>query len=264
MRWPEPAIGADEVHVWWFSLDQPASVRTDLERCLSDDERARMQRLVFVRHRQRFGVARGSLRHLLGAYCLIDPAVLRFQYTRFGKPCLGSSADGETSSLLTFNLSHSADVAVCAIAVGRAIGVDVEAIGTLSEATDLLCREAAPAERAAYWSLPAARRAEAFGHWWVRKEAYVKAVGTGLLQPLRDFVVSISPDEPARLLAVAHDPVEAGRWSLRQLAAPAGYAACVAVEGSDCRVIERQVEQPIPNYVPRLRLPSEVRLRQSA
>ena len=255
---PEPAIGADEVHVWWFSLDQPPAVRTDLERCLSHDERERMQRLVFVHHRQRFAVARGVLRHVLGAYCQIDPARLRFQYTRFGKPCLESPADGAPA--LTFNLSHSADVAVCAVAVGRAVGVDVEASGALSDATDILCRHAAPAERAAYWSLPAAQRAAAFSHWWVRKEAYVKAIGTGLLQPLSDFTVTITPDQPARLLAVAGDPAEADRWSLRQLGAPAGYAACLAVE----RQVERVVERRVANYVPPLRLPSEVALRQSA
>jgi 4'-phosphopantetheinyl transferase len=242
MMWPlEGSIGSHEVHIWWFSLDQPAWRRAELESYLSRDERERMQRLVFEHHRRRFVVARGVLRSLLGVYRRIDPAQLRFNYTPFGKPSLEDTP-------LAFNISHSVDVAVCAITIDRALGVDVEAVKTIADMPEIMRRHAAPREQAAYWMLPSERRVDAFYHWWVRKEAYVKALGTGLSESLSDFAVTITPDEPIIL-----DSGEARGLTLRQLTAPSGYAGCVAVEGSGWRLVERTLS----NYVPPLRLPSE-------
>jgi 4'-phosphopantetheinyl transferase len=66
---------------------------------------------------------------------------------------------------------------------------------------------------------------------WTRKEAYVKALGEGLAEPLQSFDVSLVPGEPARLLRPASNSDEASCWSLLSLAPLRDYVAALAVEG---------------------------------
>lgn len=68
---------------------------------------------------------------------------------------------------------------------------------------------------------------------WTRKEAFIKAKGTGLMLPLNEFDVTLSPQEPAVLLKTRWDKSEAARWSLRAIDVAPNYAAAVAVEGHD-------------------------------
>ena len=72
---------------------------------------------------------------------------------------------------------------------------------------------------------------QAFYNCWTRKEAYIKAVGKGLAQPLDQFEVSLEPGEPARLLNLKGCPHERPRWSLKSFTPELGYVAALAVEG---------------------------------
>ena len=59
----------------------------------------------------------------------------------------------------------------------------------------------AEAELKAFLALPANQRQEGFFNCWTRKEAYLKAIGTGLSFPLKNVAVSLAPCEPAAILA---------------------------------------------------------------
>src|SRR5690242_19076596 len=95
------------IHVWRASLDQQPEVVSALDALLSDDERDRRDRFRFERDRTRSVVGRGLLRTMLGHYVALDPALLRFWYTRHRKPKLTS--DGPH-----FNLAHSGSAALFA------------------------------------------------------------------------------------------------------------------------------------------------------
>ena len=73
---------------------------------------------------------------------------------------------------------------------------------------------------------------EAFFNGWSRKEAYIKAQGTGLSLSLAAFDVSLAPGEGAQLIATRPDPDEARRWSMHAFDVADGYKAAVVVEGS--------------------------------
>ncbi|NJO08000.1 MAG: 4'-phosphopantetheinyl transferase superfamily protein, partial [Chloroflexaceae bacterium] len=73
----------------------------------------------------------------------------------------------------------------------------------------------------------------AFFVGWTRKEAYIKARGAGLALSLKQFVVSLTPAAPARLLATHDDPAEHTRWTLADLPPIPGYAAALAAAGND-------------------------------
>jgi 4'-phosphopantetheinyl transferase len=90
-------------------------------------------------------------------------------------------------------------------------------------------------ENAVLQALPTNQRQSAFFTCWTSKEAYIKAIGKGLSQPLDQFEVSLAPGAPASLLSVRGAPEEASRWSLKALTPASGYAAALAVEGHNWR-----------------------------
>src|SRR5262245_40106295 len=115
-----PAWPDGEVHVWRATLDLPASFVASLEPVLSADEEARARRFRFDDDRRRYLGGRGLVRVLLGRYLQIAPDRVRFDYTRFGKPHL---AAGVEPRALQFNVSHSGELLLIAVAAGRALGV---------------------------------------------------------------------------------------------------------------------------------------------
>jgi 4'-phosphopantetheinyl transferase len=228
------ALPDDEVHIWCASLALSRAWLQHLRASLSADELHRVQRFHFQVDRDRFIAARGVLRTILARYVNMEPGQLRFCYDPGGKPRL---ARDQTGGGLSFNLSHSHDLALYAFVMGREIGVDVERVRREPLDEGLAERFFAPAEVAALRALPVDRQVEAFYHVWTRKEAYLKARGEGLLVPLDEFEVSVAPDAPAALLRVQGNAREAARWTLRTLYPtvqpdPAlAYVAALAVEG---------------------------------
>ena len=101
---------------------------------------------------------------------------------------------------LRFNLAHSHELALYAFTRGREIGVDIEYLRALPDADQIADRFFSARENATLQALPASQRRQAFFNCWTRKEAYIKAIGKGLSQPLDQFEVSLAPGDPARLL----------------------------------------------------------------
>lgn len=239
---PTPRLGPGEVHVWLVSLDVTADRRAFLESLLSADERDRAERYRVRAPRERFVVARGTLREVLGRSSSLPPEQLRFSY-----PCVCGRPDCKPSQRkprlelepglppLRFNLAHTERLAMSAVSIGRELGIDLErvkpaAMGPIAE------RAFGVEELTALHALPEAQRVEAFYRGWTRKEAYAKATGRGFALPPGDFEVSLAPGEARALRSVRGDSCEAGRWWFRDLPVPAGYLASLAVEGSDCVV----------------------------
>jgi 4'-phosphopantetheinyl transferase len=229
---PRFSLTGSEIHIWLVDLREQAEGIAACRETLSADERSRAESFHFQRDRDRFVVARGALRTILGRYLEERPEQLRFTYNSFGKPALPDTSRHEA---LEFNLSHSGDVALCAVALGRRLGIDVERVRE-----DFCCEEIAEhffsgREVATLRALPEAERPHAFFRCWTRKEAYIKARGEGLSIPLDSFSVSLGPGEPAELLSV-DGPPEAARWTLIGLEPRPGYAAAVAFEGDGRRL----------------------------
>jgi 4'-phosphopantetheinyl transferase len=233
--WPPPQgpvkLTNGEVHVWRTSLDQQAAHVSRLVTTLAHDERARAERFHFHRDRDRFIVARGTLRAILGGYLGIEPAALRFSYSDHGKPSLSTAH----RTMLRFNISHSNELALFAITEMRELGVDLEWIRH-DVADDRIAERFFSAEEVGVLrALPKEIQSEAFFNCWTRKEAYIKAIGEGLSMPLSRFVVSLAPGEPAALLSAngSNKDTEVSRWSFRDLNLGKGYKGAVIAEGRD-------------------------------
>jgi 4'-phosphopantetheinyl transferase len=227
--WPPctrlPALGRDDVHLWRAVLEVNALSLCALERTLADDERVRAGRLAFRRDRERFIVARGTLRSLLGHYLGLAPEEVRFAYGPRGKPELSAQGEGAP---LRFNVTHSSALALFAFARGRALGVDIERIHADFLDDQVAERFFAPREIAALRALPASQWPRAFFRCWTRKEAYIKAKGDGLSMALDSFAVSLAADRVVPLWT--DDQGEARRWLLVDVPIDPEFAAALAIE----------------------------------
>jgi 4'-phosphopantetheinyl transferase len=220
----------EEVHVWQVDLDQSMGQVDALLQLLCEEEIERAGRFRNQEHGAHYIVARGTLRQLLGGYLGALPEELVFSYGAHGKPDLAGDHDG---SGLRFNLSHSHQLALFAVAWRREVGIDVEYPRSRVDVEGLARRFFAPVEVATLLSLSGERRREGFYNCWTRKEAYLKARGEGITVALDSFAVSLAPGESAELLSCDLDPGEMERWQLRALEAREGYAAAVCAEGTD-------------------------------
>lgn len=229
--WPpaplELSLLVDEIHLWCAPLDLQEAATEDLTPTLAVDERQRASRFRTGRLRNRFIAGRGSLRAILARYLHTDPVQLGFDYGPHGKPVLGSLW---SSKGIHFNVSHSQELAVIAVAA-RPVGVDVEWIRPMKDAAHLIERFFSADEKRQWERLPAETQPTAFFHGWTCKEAWLKAVGSGLSFPLNQFCVSMNPGEPARVVSIRGDTTEAAQWQLESCRPAPGYLAALAASG---------------------------------
>ena len=211
-------------------------------RLLSREEHERAARFHFEKDRQHFKAARSALRIILGRYLNLPPESLEFAQTEYGKPFLTNL---EAAGVL-FNLSHSGEVAVIAVAREREVGVDVEFMRADFATNEVAEHFFSMAEIYTLSGLEPHLRTQAFFNCWTRKEAYVKARGEGLSMPLDVFDVSLAPDVPAAMLNNRVDKSEPARWIFQDLHIAPDYAGALVVEavlrGQICRISHLAVE----------------------
>lgn len=225
-----PVLPENEVHLWRVDLEAVGADESRWQRLLSPDESMRASRFHFCRDRQRFAASRALLRTVLGAYLAADPRELTFSYSKREKPSLAPGSAGDN---ITFNVSHSGEIALFAITRGRDVGVDVEQVRRNSDLESIARRFFSLDEQRQLAVLDPEARIEAFFRCWTRKEAFIKATGDGLSLPLKQFDVSLAVGETNALLATRPDGGEAGRWLLRDVPGEKDYVAALCVRGHD-------------------------------
>lgn len=221
------------IDVYFWSLER------ELPQPLSEEERARADRFLDPAHGRRFRAARGQLRKILARETGLVPEALEFAYAEHGKPYLPAYPD------LRFNLSHSHEAAVCAVARGAELGIDLEWTERRVEHLQVGRRFFSRPEADKLDATPPELQRNVFFNCWTRKEAYIKALGDGLTRPLDSFGVGMLEDEPARLLWSLH-PGELERWSVFDLALPRPYRGALVVEGQGWEVSMRTLDPASP------------------
>jgi 4'-phosphopantetheinyl transferase len=209
--------------VRFFDLD---AVLVD-EALLSAEERERVGRKATPVLRQRQAASFQCLRLTLGEVLGADPSSLCFRIEATGKPVLACGG-------LHFNVSHSGGVGLLAWGP-RELGADVEAL--IARPSDSLAEEIlALPELEAWRALPTTLRQAALTRAWTRKEATLKAIGSGLRIPPRTIEVGgfwHEPDAPGAptTLRWTHEH-EGRRWQGFEgfNGVPEGYRAAVCIE----------------------------------
>jgi 4'-phosphopantetheinyl transferase len=230
LTWPPSpfrgTIAPGEVHLWaWTLQPAPRDLSPHLE-VLDRQEQERLQRFHFAADAQRYAVAHGNLRRILGAYLNLAPEKLCFRNNRFGKPEL----PGETS--LKFSLSHSKSIAVLAVDHAQPVGVDVEDVRPIE--AEVAGGQFSETELSDLRGLQGDAWLTGFYRCWTRKEAILKAEGVGLSRALNSFDVSLLPDKKAELIATRQ--CFSYSWKLHDLAPSLGTIGALATAQPNARL----------------------------
>ena len=187
-------LNPGEVHVWRVRLNRgEASPPTA-------GEAAHAARLATTPLRRRYLRAHAALRDILGS---VTAAPLEFAVHEKGKPYLALAPE------IRFNLAHSREVALVAVARDVEVGVDIERVRPLTE-------YAAIAQRYFPEGYTAPTSVREFFRHWTRFEALLKAHGAGL------YGAGATPP---------------GVWSVAEIDAGPRFTAALAVEGPPSTVI---------------------------
>lgn len=251
----EPAIPPmpkpDEIHVWIVPCGDGPAAADELQHALSAHERQRASRMAEAHARAAFVIGRARVRQILGGYLSQPPASLDVVARAAGRPVLAGAP-----AWFDFSFSRCDRLHVCAVAVHRRVGVDVELVGSGRDAGVIAATYFTDEERAWLATLDGQDRAAAFAALWVKKEAFVKALGAGLQMPLDRFQVPYGDEGwiagPASREAGGAHPK---RWRVRAIRPdvpglePHAVAGAVVAEG-DWRLTS--IAWPGPSAPPRL------------
>lgn len=200
---------------------------------LTAEEAQRAARFHRDEDRHRFVVGRSTRRLLIARRLGIDPRVLVFEEGRHGKPRLRLAGRPAPH----FSSSHSGRWVLHAIADVE-VGVDVEEVRAEFARPDDFLWVLSPEERAFVLHAAGPLRAAALATVWVRKEAYVKALGEGLSRSLP--AIGITSRGRGPVLAHDHNPGGIGRrWSFADLYIDDSHKACVVHAGPRRDVVVR-------------------------
>jgi 4'-phosphopantetheinyl transferase len=221
-----------EVHLWFAcpdEWDEPALIAA-ASGILEAGEIARSERFRFPEHRRLFLASRLLLRTTLSRYAEISPEAWQFATNDHGKPRVAPEAG---VSAPAFNLAHAAGIAAVAVTGGRDVGVDVENRDRRVQARQLIDRFFAPEEAAELGKLSSAEMCDRFFLTWTLKEAYIKALGRGLAQPLDSFAFRLVGERPLQIDFSAAPPQDPRKWRFAVVEPrPRSVAAlCAAADG---------------------------------
>ena len=225
-QWDPPpvqfSLDDDRVDVWLIDVRDASGDLESFTASLSQAERERAAKFKFAKDRRLFVVAHAALRSILAGYLELAPDSLQLDAGKNGKPVLAGIL---ASSLVHFNLSHSHEIALLAVAPGREVGVDVEYVKRDFRFDDVAERFFTPREVAELRGLPHELQRQAFFKCWTSKEAFLKAKGTGLSGKLDEVEITLTGEQRVQISANVPD------WSLIELFPGGDYEGALVVEG---------------------------------
>lgn len=218
------------MHVWFCQplLIQDAAKLSACKAALSPPELAQHDQFCSEKDRHSYLVSHALLRYALSKYANVPAAQWQFSSGEHGKPELlaSSAAPG-----LCFNLTHTAGFSACVIALNRRCGIDAENIQRKNKLPAVAQRMFAEEELA---RLKESNIASRFYYFWTLREAYVKALGTGLAGSSKDFYFDV---DIKALSAVMHRKSRsadaAENWHFNLYEPTLQHVLAVAVESTN-------------------------------
>ena len=197
----------------WLLAASDAWLRRHLEpnRILNSKELARAERFVVEAPRTQFAYARAFLRTALGEALEVSPAQLSLGTGPHGKPFV---AGKHWQSGLLFNLSHCDGLTVLVASHNIMVGVDAEQPDRDLDRYRFAARFFHPFEQASLAGLSEDHHRAKFFRIWTQKEAWLKAIGTGLDVPLSSFAVSGDDGAEAALRSWEGNQASLDAWRL--------------------------------------------------
>ena len=244
----ERNLGPCDIHVWYRITESLDPVAIELASTyLSDQERSRCSRLRFAEDRRDYTVAHNLLRRSLSRYVSVAPAEWQFYSGANGKPFIQNSGfrvytSSPLGCRLSFSLSHTRGLVACAIARHPHLGLDVERVDRGIAVKEIAENYFSPREIANLRACRSGEQATRFSELWTLKEAFLKATGAGLSEPLSNVCFEFIADGSIILSSPSED---AQSWHFGLFAPSHHTRMAIAVSGDGCdalRFIARLAE----------------------
>lgn len=221
---PRALPNPDSIELWLVRPERLGLPELEhLGALLTPEERERQARFRFEHLRRDFAITRGLVREVLSAYAGCDARSWTFEVGDKGKP---TPRFPPGCAPFFMNVSHTHGLIGLAIARDE-VGMDLETLERRAplEVADRYFGE--PEIRALY-ALPEERRAHRFFTLWTLKEAWLKAIGTGITHSLSSIILDVETDPPT-----AHFPDDTfpGPWQLARFQPTASHLGAVAIRG---------------------------------
>jgi len=231
-----PKLINKSCHIWQLDLNTlnlQYNAATDRE-CLSIEEQERSEKFLQNKDKQQFIAIRTILRQLLGAYTRSSAKDLEIRFNNLGKPFLKNT---DTRTALYFNITHARGLALLAFCHSAEVGIDIEYTERSANFQKLAQRFFSPQENIELATINNDQYPIHFFRLWTRKEAFVKAVGTGLGFPLSAFTINTDPASSPTITNIEPSKYS-GPCYLRDIETPRHYLSTIAclTDSIDCEL----------------------------
>ena len=236
-------LADNEIHLWFTFPDKITenSLLIQYKQLLNIEEHKRWQRFYFAKHQHQYLMTRALIRTTLSRYLEGSPEKWQFSKNNYGKPALYPAQN------LFFNLSNTETLIVCALSRQRDIGVDVETLAHKSSVVDIAQRFFSAQEVEDLLNCPESQQRQRFFQYWTLKEAYIKARGLGLSQPLEQF--SFNFNESRKYLKLSfNEPLKENtkHWQCWLLQVTSAHYAAICIFNPTAMVYKLQAKEVIP------------------
>ncbi|MFG0264096.1 MAG: 4'-phosphopantetheinyl transferase family protein [Rhodopirellula sp. JB055] len=227
------------IQLWYASAaaDTPGKIETFCMRWLPQEEHQSAAKFRVASARHQHVIGRGMARFLI-ADTQTAPHQIQFRHLDHGKPII------ETPEQLRrpFNIAHTKGLVICGIgpeAADEWLGVDIEGLDRKTD-PGLAQRYFAPEE---IEQLDRVKNSDAkqalFLKIWTLKEAFIKAIGTGLNTPLDQFAFENAASNAPRLTLKDQSLAQGRHWQIRNVMPRPGYIAAVALGTKTSNIVPK-------------------------
>ena len=228
--WPQlaspPRLDPCGIHIWRIRVPDEQELPHYWSNLLTDEERDRVNRKRLPIDSRRTLASRACLRTLLGGYLHLKPQDIELKTKCEGKPFIENQG---TTSRIEFNVSHSGEWILMGFSLDQSLGIDVEQRRELVFG-DLVNDFFTPSEQKHWNALHPDQHSMAFFSAWTRKEAYLKAIGLGLMKAPNSFAISVNDKSPSKIEWCSDNPTTCSQWQIIDLEPAPGYMGALAAE----------------------------------
>jgi 4'-phosphopantetheinyl transferase len=210
---------ATHVYISAFAA-MPAITPEEIQNLLPEDEHVAVKNFASPELRERALKTKILTRRILARYLQQSPKTIPIIRTDLSKPRLTPPLD-----LYQFNLAHTDIYFALGITQKNLIGIDIEKISKKNDLIAISERFFHPQEHQQL--LQAQDKEDSFFRIWTQKEAFVKAIGTGLSFGLEQFCVDATT---AKILEINDPHYQATTFDSRLFSVEPQHYLCITAQ----------------------------------
>jgi 4'-phosphopantetheinyl transferase len=170
-------------NIWLAKISLLTPYMKNLASFLSQKELSRAYSLAAGQYRDVYILSHGILRLILSYYSGIHPREIIFHTSPAGKPFISTGT-------LLFNMSHAPNIVAIAINQADEIGIDIEERISGFSPDEVAAQYFNAEDIASLRKADEDKSLKLFYTYWTRKEAFLKAIGTGFTNHMDHIQVS--------------------------------------------------------------------------